>query len=72
MANLKKTARRMKKEVKRAGRDVKGMWNDNKIKLTQAEKKVEAYIRKHPARATLIAAGVGVVLGGAVSALKRR
>ena len=48
------------------------MWNDNKIKLTQAEKKVEAYIRKHPARATLIAAGVGVVLGGAVSALKRR
>ena len=72
MANLKKTARRMNKEVRRAGKDVKGIWNDNKIKLTQAEKRVEAYIRKHPARATLIAAGVGVVLGGAMGALRRR
>lgn len=43
-----------------------------KKKLIDVEKKVDGYIKHHPEKAAMIAAGVGVAIGAAVSAVLRK
>ena len=52
------------KELKRA-----------KVEMTKAAKKVEAYIKKNPEKAAMIAAGIGAAVGAAITSMvagKRR
>ncbi|MEK6937446.1 MAG: hypothetical protein AABX04_00235 [Nanoarchaeota archaeon] len=59
-----------KKIVKKVG--FKGHLQNVKVKLKEAQVKVHNAMKKNPEKAALIAAGVGVAIGAAVTAIIMR
>jgi len=58
----------VKKKVGKFQKAVQGHLKKVKAKLRDAEKKVHVAMKKNPEKAALIAAGVGVAIGAAVTA----
>jgi len=66
---MKKQVEAMKKKMQMlATKEIKRA----KVEMGKAAKKVEAYIKKNPEKATLIAAGIGAAVGAAIATLAKR
>ncbi len=72
MAKKKLSKKQILKKHKELQNKAKKYLSDAKNKLKAVEKKVNAYIKKHPDKAAMMAAGVGDEIGDAVTAALRR
>ena len=61
-----------KADIKAASRSVKKGFSKAKAKIIKAERDAEKYARNNPKKAAAIAAGVGIAVGAALTALYLR
>jgi len=65
--------KQVKKKMQAMGKNVKVIARKEiakaKVELAKAGKKVEAYIKKNPEKAAIIAAGIGAAVGAAITSL---